>query len=168
MKVKFGEIPVEGLRFEINDESWFPDQEIKRFGPVHATIFLKRNGVDRVLLKGRIQATVILGCDRCLESYNMEIDDEFNLDLEYASESKLESAEHEISVSEMDMIYLNEPAADLFEILNQQIFLLIPGKHLCAETCKGLCPQCGVNRNLETCSCKQDFSSSPFAVLKER
>ena len=55
MKVRFGEIPDEGLRFEIKDESWFPDHELQRSGPVLAIVVLKRNGVDRVLLEGEIK-----------------------------------------------------------------------------------------------------------------
>jgi len=166
MKVRFGEIPSEGLRFEIKDESWFPDHEVRRTGPVNATVVLKRNGVDRVLLEGRIQTTIEYVCDRCLENYTLVIDESFNLDLEYAPSTKLEPAEHEISVSEMDMIYLKEPVVDIYEMLSQQVFLLNPGKHLCSESCRGLCPGCGTNLNLETCDCKKDLTSSPFSVLK--
>jgi len=166
MKVRFGEIPAEGLRFEIKDESWFPDLEVQRTGPVKATVVLKRNGVDRVLLEGRIQTTIEYECDRCLENYTLDMDESFNLDLEYASSNKLEPAEHEISFSEMDMIYLKEPVVDIFEILGQQVFLLNPGKHLCSESCRGLCPGCGTNLNLETCDCKKNLTSSPFSVLK--
>jgi len=168
MKVRFGEIPEEGLRFEIKDESWFPDNELQRTGPVHATVFLKRNGVDRVLLTGEIRGSVAFACDRCLENYTMDIDDSFVLDLEYAPGNRIESGEHEISHSEMDMIYLQEPVVDIFEILSQQIFLLAPEKHLCQESCRGLCPRCGINLNLQTCDCKRELKSSPFAFLKKR
>ena len=157
MKVRFGEIPAEGLWFEI---------KVQRTGPVKATVVLKRNGVDRVLLEGRIQTTIEYVCDRCLENYTLVIDESFILDLEYALSAKLEPAEHEISDSEMDMIYLKEPVVDIFEILSQQVFLLNPGKHLCSESCRGLCPGCGTNLNLETCDCKKDLTSSPFSVLK--
>lgn len=167
MKVRFGEIPAEGLRFEIKDESWFPDHEVKRTGPAKATVALKPNGTDRVLFEGRIQTTIGFECDRCLDDYNMDIDESFNLDLEYAPSNKLEPAEHEISISDMDMIYLKEPVVNIFEILSQQIFLLIPEKHLCSESCKGLCPECGTNLNQETCGCKQNLTSSPFSVLKK-
>jgi len=167
MKVRFGEIPAEGLRFEIKDESWFPDHEVKRTGPVKATVVLKPKGTDRVLFEGRIQTTIGFECDRCLDDYNMDIDESFNLDLEYAPSNKLEPAEHEISISDMDMIYLKEPVVDIFEILSQQIFLLIPEKHLCSESCKGLCPGCGINLNQETCGCRQNLTSSPFSVLKK-
>ncbi len=150
------------MRFEIKDESWFPDHEMQRTGPVHSIIILKRNGVDRVLLDGEIKTTIAFDCDRCLENYTMDLDNSFKLDLEYAPSNELEPAEHKVSLSEMDMIYLKEPVIDVFEILKQQVFLMVPEKHLCAESCKGLCPGCGASLNLESCDCKKEFKSSPF------
>ena len=167
MKVRFGEIPEEGLRFEIKDESWFPDRDLNRTVPVRSIIKMKRNGVDRVLLEGEINTAIAFGCDRCLEEYIMDLDNSFKLDLEYVSSNKLEPAEHEVSLSEMDMIYLKEPVIDVFAILKQQVFLMIPEKHLCTESCKGLCTMCGANLNAETCDCKQDLKSLPFAILKK-
>jgi uncharacterized protein len=167
MKVRFGEIPAEGLRFEIRDESWFPDRELQRTGPVQSVIVLKRKGEDRVLLEGGIKTTITFACDRCLENYAVDLDNTFTLDLEYAASSKLEPAEHECSPAEMDMIYLQEPVIDVFEVLQQQVYLMILGKHLCSDSCKGLCPRCGNNLNVETCSCRTELKSSPFAVLKK-
>ena len=89
------------------------------------------------------------------------------LDLEYTPNNILESGEHECSPSEMDVMYLKEPVIDVFAILSQQIFLVVPEKYLCSESCKGLCPKCGVNLNLNTCYCKKEFKSSPFAILKK-
>ena len=168
MKVRFGEIPAEGLRLEIKDESWFPDDELQRTGPVYAVIDLKPKGLDRVLLTGTLKTAIVFDCDRCLEKYTMDLDSSFRLDLEYAAGSRMEAPEHEVSPAEMDMIYLDEPAVDVFAILCQQVYLVIPEKHLCSESCKGLCPRCGADLNVETCSCKQDLKSSPFGVLKKR
>lgn len=166
MKVHFGEIPEEGLRFEIHDESWFPDHEMHRTGPVRSTISLKRSGIDRVLLDGEIRTTVAFDCDRCAENYTMDLDNSFKLDLEYAPGSRLEPPEHECSPAEMDMIYLKEPVVEVFEILSQQIYLMVPEKHLCSEACKGLCPRCGANLNQETCGCREEHKPSPFDILK--
>ena len=168
MKVRFGEIPEEGLRLEIHDESWFPDHELQRTGPVRSVIVLKRNGVDRVLLQGEIKTAVTFDCDRCLENYKVELDNSFKLDLEYADSSELESGEHEISLTEMDMTYLKEPVIDIFDILNQQVYLMLPKKHLCSDSCNGLCSQCGANLNEVVCDCKKELKSSPFAILKKR
>ncbi len=168
MKVRFGEIPEEGLRYEINDEAWFPDHELQRIGPVRSVVTLRRNGLDRVLLEGLIQTTVAFDCDRCTENFNLEINSDFKLDLEYVQDSKLAApAEHQCSSLEMDVVFLQEPVVDVFEILGQQVFLMIPGKHLCIDSCRGLCPGCGVNLNNDNCVCKKDLASSPFAVLKK-
>ncbi len=167
MKIRFNEIPAEGLRFEIKDESWFPDHELQRSAPIHATVVLKPNGLDRVLLTGELKTTITFACDRCLEDYTMDLDDSFRLDLEYAASYKLEPSEHEISPAEMDVIYLHEPVIDVFEILIQQVFLMIPGKHVCRVSCRGLCPMCGAKLNEDTCDCRQEIKSSPFSVLKK-
>lgn len=166
MKIRFGEIPAEGLRLEISDESWFPDHELHRTGPVRSKILLKRDGDDRVLLTGEIRTTIGRDCDRCAESFETELVGSFKLDLEYSAERSVDHAEHECSPSEMDMVYLQAPVIDVFELLTQQVFLMAPEKFLCMETCKGLCPRCGVNLNQEACDCKKEFRSSPFAVLK--
>ena len=166
MKVRFGEIPEQGLHYDIHDDSWFPDHDLHRTDPVRSVIALKRNSDDRVLLEGEIHTTLACDCDRCIENFSMELDLSFTVDLEYAPGNILESAEHECSMAEMDVMYLKEPIIDVFEILNHQVFLMISEKHLCSESCKGICFQCGVNLNLETCDCKKESKPSPFAILK--
>jgi len=155
------------MRLEIKDEAWFPDHDLQRTGPVGAIVILKRNGTDRVLMEGEIKTTIAFDCDRCLENYSMDLDSSFRLDLEYTGGSRLEPPEHEVSPSEMDMIYLEEPVVDVFAMLNQQVYLMIPWKHLCRESCKGLCPMCGADLNKEPCGCKKELKSSPFAILKK-
>jgi uncharacterized protein len=166
MKVRFNEIPDDGLRLEINDESWFPDHDLQRSEPVKSRVFMKRESEDRVLLEGEIKTRVSFDCDRCLAGYQIELGSKFKLDLEYVAGKMKETAEHECSPAEMDMMYLDEPVIDVFQILNQQIFLLVPEKHVCSEECKGLCPSCGVNLNKQSCDCQKDLKASPFDVLK--
>ena len=167
MKVRFAEIPAEGLRIEIKDESWFPDHELQRTAPVRALVTLKPRGSDRVLFAGRLITAITFDCDRCMANYTMEVDNSFELDLEYAPERILETSEHEVSPLEMEMIYLPQPVIDVFEILSQQVFLMIPEKHLCRESCRGLCSRCGANLNEETCDCKRELTASPFSILKK-
>ena len=88
MKVRFSEIPDDGLRLEINDEAWFPDHDLQRNGPVKSRVFLKRESDDRVLLEGEIKTVVSYYCDRCLEHYRMELGGKFKLDLEYVAGRK--------------------------------------------------------------------------------
>lgn len=166
MKVRFAEIPAEGLQFDIHDESWFPDSELQRTAPVQAIISLKHCGGQRVLVEGTIKTAVSFDCDRCLETYTLDVDSNFSLDAEYTAPGKYVATEHEISPSEMDMVYLEEPVLDIFVILSQQVYLMVPEKHLCRESCKGLCPRCGTNLNEESCRCSEEPQPSPFSVLK--
>lgn len=168
MKVRFGEITEEGLRFTISDESWFPDHELVRTGPVRSIVSLKRKGMDRVLLTGEIQTEITFDCDRCTENFNKKLESNFTLDLEYATDAAQQAAEHECSPVEMDVIYLNEPVIDIFEILRQQVFLVLSEKHLCSDSCKGLCSSCGTNLNFATCDCKKELKSSPFDILRKK
>jgi uncharacterized protein len=43
--------------------------------------------------------------------------------------------------------------------------LAVPVQPLCREDCLGLCPRCGIDRNVERCSCTEARPASPFAVL---
>jgi uncharacterized protein len=39
-------------------------------------------------------------------------------------------------------------------------------KVVCSEGCRGVCPVCGKNRNLEECSCVEGGAPGPFEILK--
>lgn len=164
MKIAFREIPATGLRLEINDVAWFPDEDVRREGPARARIFLRSKGEERVLLTGEMQAAVILTCDRCLEDFRLELAEEFSIDVELLAEADREPVEHHCTEEEMDTMYVAEPQIDVYEVLAQQLFLLMPAKKLCAEGCRGLCPQCGTNLNARDCGCRQEVKSSPFAA----
>jgi len=165
MKVRFAEIPEQGLTLEIHDQAWFPDHDIPRTGPVRARVQLLKKGDERVLLSGEITIPLAMDCDRCLQEFRQTIGHPFRVDLELVDSDIMEAVEHGCGVDEMDMLYLQEPEIDLFQVLAQQVFLLMPTKKICSEECRGLCPRCGANLNKEACRCPADDTSSPFAVL---
>ena len=46
------------------------------------------------------------------------------------------------------------------EEAKNQIIMEFPVRFLCSEDCKGLCPECGCNRNLENCGCETRHAGS--------
>lgn len=44
---------------------------------------------------------------------------------------------------------------DLEPLVRDAVLLGLPPAPLCKEGCRGLCPQCGANRNLDACSCDE-------------
>ncbi|HEY0564211.1 MAG TPA: DUF177 domain-containing protein, partial [Terriglobales bacterium] len=58
-------------------------------------------------------------------------------------------------------------AITLEDVLKEQVLLSLPEKRLCREDCKGLCPQCGHDRNSEQCQCETGFKDPRWAALDE-
>ena len=56
---------------------------------------------------------------------------------------------------------------DCDPLIYEQIVLQIPMKALCREDCRGLCPRCGANLNLSSCSCPDRDVDERLAVLKK-
>lgn len=71
-----------------------------------------------------------------------------------------------LSVEDMDLSFYREDEINLFEIITEQIALSLPMKFTCNERCKGLCSQCGVDLNIETCHCIQKDMDPRWEALK--
>ena len=50
--------------------------------------------------------------------------------------------------------------------MREQVLLATPVKLVCREDCKGLCPHCGSNLNVEPCNCQQP-SDPRWAALSD-
>ena len=164
MKIDFYEIPEEGLTLSVDDDLWFP-REIVRVGRVQASLKLKRVR-QRVVVTGRLAATAIFDCDRCLGEFQLPLDTEFcvNLELPADGAGEMEEKDHFFHDEEMDMDILESSEINITDLLQQQVYLAVPMKKLCSDECRGMCSKCGANLNSEQCRCQPD-NSSPFSVL---
>ncbi|MFH7319257.1 YceD family protein [Desulfurivibrio sp. D14AmB] len=169
MQIRFDEIPRQGLFFEVGDQSWFPGHDLQHRGPLLAKVSLQREG-DRVTVAGELAATVLLPCDRCLESYPFDLQSTFQVKLELVDpldQPVVAGAEHLCHLDEMETIELSQPLVDVAELLAQQLYLALPLKRLCREECRGLCPSCGADLNRDpSCACQGGGKDSPFAALR--
>ncbi len=159
--LRLANIPDEGQEITFLDEMFWSEllqsQESEySFSPadVHLSVFPQEGGL---LFQGRLRGVLEAPCDRCLEFAQIEIDSE----IEFFSGFELE---------ERDMFLLDTQAGmeiDVFLLLWEQLVLAMPEKFLCAADCKGLCSQCGVNKNKTDCNCILDSSKkNPFAALQ--
>jgi len=55
---------------------------------------------------------------------------------------------------EGDAYPLTDDLVDLEPLARDAVLLELPLAPLCSEDCRGLCPTCGANRNLEACACE--------------
>jgi uncharacterized protein len=56
---------------------------------------------------------------------------------------------------------------DLVALTREQVYLALPLKPVCAESCRGLCNRCGVDLNRDACRCSETSSDPRLAVLAE-
>jgi uncharacterized protein len=91
----------------------------------------KTNNV--VIADAHIKAEFGYMCARCLEEL-------------YSTEERSYKFDFELDPS-------NE-YIDLGEEIRQEIIMANPAKVLCSKDCKGICPECGANLNVEKCKCK--------------
>lgn len=120
---------------------------------------------DHFQLAGRLTTTLELACSRCLEAYPLPVDATF--DLRYQPRSTQPAhPEREIEEDDFTTAYYDDDAIDLEQLVREQLYLAVPMKPLCADACRGLCPQCGTNLNREACACRVGWDDPRFAALK--
>ena len=126
----------------------------------------KRNIVKDIRLAGKFATSLELSCARCLEPVVQDVNRSF--DLLYRPQGA-DAGQEEISVTtaEAEIGYYQGDGLLLEDALREQVLLTVPLKVICREDCKGLCPTCGKNRNLESCSCVQPHEDPRWAGLKE-
>lgn len=121
---------------------------------------------EQVFLRGSYQAELTTSCHYCLDEVLTKLNGD--IDLTLVPEAREENLEdQEFSLSEQDKDYYSGTSIDLGYYMEDQVLLDLPVTILCNEDCKGICSQCGVNKNHQPCKCDGINPNSPFAVLKE-
>jgi uncharacterized protein len=132
---------------------------------------------DNVHASGHMRGKIVVACGRCLAPATIPIDEPVQatympaaaLEAAAAEAAALEGAEveegAELAAEDLDVYAYDGESVDLEPLLKEQLILAVPYAPLCREDCKGLCPQCGVDRNVEACTCEKPLDPR-FAALK--
>lgn len=103
-------------------------------------------------------------CSKCLKKFTEDI--------------KIHSAERhfhfdppKVVEDPEDLFLVNKKnlTIDLSQPLRQEIILHFPSVPVCSSNCKGICAQCGKDRNKGECNCKDEnpHEHKPLAILKD-
>jgi len=132
--------------------------------PVHVNLEIHKDK-ERFRLAGTARTELELLCGRCLEPFRMPFDGSFDLRYLPASDMSNED-EREVAEEDLDTSVYRDDQIDLNELLREQFYLALPMKPLCRDTCAGLCPHCGTNRNTGACQCTITWEDPRLAPLK--
>jgi uncharacterized protein len=164
--IEVNRIPPEGLEIDraLQLQSIAPEGEPSVVEKVRLTGSFRRSGGD-VVFRGRIEAVVSLLCSRCATPTTFPIGGECHRVFRPGPIPK-PASDREIEEEDLALTPYDGFRIDLGEMAREQIFLLVPLKPLCRETCAGLCRRCGSNRNVEPCDCSLDPQEGDPLTLK--
>jgi uncharacterized protein len=118
-----------------------------------------------VLADVAVHSTVEMECIRCLKPSVQDIAiqfyDQFHSRIEVNTGLALPPPDEDdpFFIDELHMV-------DLAVAIREYALIELPMQPLCAPDCKGLCPHCGVDRNVEQCNCSDSEGDERFAALR--
>ncbi|MEG1943531.1 MAG: DUF177 domain-containing protein [Angelakisella sp.] len=147
-----GEAEVVTANVDLTQESY------RGIFPFKEPIVLEARASNRagvVTLNCTYTYTLHLTCDRCLTNITREVTQEAS----HIVVRELNNTEDD------DFLLAPSGIVELSELAQGDIVLELPGKFLCKEDCKGLCPKCGQNLNHGSCGCDTRQLDPRFAAL---
>lgn len=148
MKILVARIPEEGAAFEGSDPGAILQVEndplVRKAGDVRYELYVQRVS-EELVVRGTLAAELELRCARCSEFFSTTV-----------------------AVSDFLRAYpapKGIDSVDITEDLREEILLHVQGFSVCSEDCKGICPQCGVDLNKGSCTCRIEEGPTPWSAL---
>ena len=139
--------------------------EFRQTAPLKIDVTAELVG-EEIRIRGHLATRLESTCDRCLGAVEIPVSCDF--DLFYRPMQSLAGEEEvEVPTAELEVGFYSGDGIELADVATEQVILFVPMKVVCSTECRGLCPVCGVNRNLTHCDCAPPQRDSPFASLQE-
>ncbi len=154
MELKLHEID-EGqsrLAFEVPPQAvGIQATDVELEGPLWIELSLDRRG-DEIWVRGAIHAIALQQCSRCLVDFSQILELEFEVFCAKLPTARTMSPK---ALDEEDggVHFHDGHVLSLDNEIREAVLLGLPMRPLCRETCAGLCPRCGEDRNLGSCRC---------------
>jgi uncharacterized protein len=110
-----------------------------------------------LLVQGDFQGTIPMECVRCLNEFSQRMHWDFTELFAFKKEN----------VTDSDLLMPEDAHIDLQPLMREYALLEVPINPLCKPDCKGLCIECGENRNEVDCGHGNNRNDIPFSNLSE-
>ncbi|MFO7154943.1 MAG: DUF177 domain-containing protein [Caldicoprobacter oshimai] len=134
----------------------YQGERIGLLGPVSVSGHITNTG-KLLVLDADAVAKLSLQCARCTKRYDKELEFSFTARL-----SKVGDPE------DPDIFLYEGEVVDLKDIILEFLLLELPMRRQCSEECKGLCPYCGRDLNIEQCQCEENVEHQEERVVDPR
>ncbi len=143
------------------EETLWEAVDLELVGPMEVDLTVTYTAVGQVLARGGVALSLRHRCRRCLAEVVQELAPELTLVWSPPDELEAEGAGPEFRRLDPGVDEL-----DLADAIREEVILAAPRFVLCREECQGLCPRCGVDRNLESCDCSLDEPDPRWDALR--
>jgi len=118
-------------------------------------------GERKLELRGDVNVTLVIPCNRCLLDVITPLHLEFEKELDFSvSDSE--------RIKELDETnYISGYNLDVDLLVYDEILVNFPMKVLCNEDCKGFCKVCGENLNTRSCACREADPDPRMSVIRD-
>lgn len=159
------------VRFDLTflpGEIEFFDPKLWQAIPLHAKgeAELVDHTEGEIRIRGHLEVKMEAECDRCLERTSFPVDTSFDLLYKPQSEALSERPEAEVVGEELEVGFYDGSGVELRDVIREHVLLSLPMRKICSEACKGICPECGQNRNQAQCGCEVKATDDRWAALR--
>jgi len=123
-----------------------------------------KDTVADIRLKGKFAGKFQVPCARCIEPAEIPLSADFDLVFRPLGADS-GAPERSITADEAEIGYYQKDSLLLEDVLREQVVFSLPVRMLCKPDCKGLCPRCGANRNIQPCTCDAGPSDPRWEAL---
>ncbi len=167
MFLSLKELELRKVRFDVT----FQPGEIEFFdkiwqaGPleVKGEAELLDNTLGEIRLRGELGVRMEGECDRCLETASFPLQTSFDLFYRPATKSGEDAG---LDDAETEVGFYEGGGIEMRDVIREHVLLSLPMRKICFETCKGICPVCGQDRNQAPCKCEVKAADDRWAALR--
>lgn len=126
----------------------------KLLGRIKVEVTVTRSGL-RFFVRGRTHFKALLECAICWGKYEQEFEEEMIAEFTSLKRTRGGGYVRELEPDDLDRVPIDADFIDLSSMIRDAIHLAVPIAPRCRDDCRGICPECGANLNLEECQCHQ-------------
>ena len=166
MRIELDSLGERGGRFShvYRAEELFLEDDIRAMEPAEVHGEIRRQG-NEVELRGDLDAKIQVACGRCLAPVVLPVHTCFTERFVPAVSWRSEE-QHELREDELNLAVFDGAAIEIDDVVREEILLAMPSHILCRDDCKGLCPICGIDRNVSSCQCGTADRDSHWHALE--
>jgi DUF177 domain-containing protein len=168
MRIELDKLEEQGGKFaEVYEADELPldEPDIRIVEPAEISGRVRRDGKE-VELRGRLQTKLEVVCGRCLKPVELPLATDFKERFVRAVSWAAEE-QHELAAEDLELAVFDGEGIELDDLVREELLLAVPVNVLCREDCQGLCPTCGIDRNVSNCDCQSVEIDSRWEKLKD-